>query len=363
MKHALSISPPTELIRESTSTKDQKYYITGSMVVANKPSEEIFLKDITWANVDTNTENGKTTTEYKVGKKVTHNSSGDAENVTETGTVIYDLYRSTQATADDKTVTVDLYYDFRDINTLTEQVTCDYGSSVKNHTVVATNIPDDQTFYRWKIETLDSLGGTGSDNKLVTYDYSKNFNYVAYDNYKVTAEFLDKINGQEYNPYSASNSDDPYHDQAPTNVTSVINLGQTRSHWNDTKTGDPYLPGEGESTSNKNANYNYDRMFIDLALSYSDGNETKLNTLDDCNVGFIIKYKSGDDWINWKTVSFSSKLLGEKNRIEYYYGFQNAAGNRVANKFRVQPTINGAESGNYLDFDFSASQFSAQTNY
>ena len=103
-------------------------------------------------------------------------------------------------------------------------------------------------------------------------------------------------------------------------------------------------------------------MFVDLALSYSDGNETKLNTLDDCNVGFIIKYKSGNDWINWKTVSFSSKLLGDKNRIEYYYGFQNVENNRNA-LLRVYPTIYGNETGTYLDFNFSASKFKAQTNY
>ena len=345
---------------DSSKESDRKYYITGSMVEANKPTEDIFLKNITWDSIDTSSENGKTTTEYKVGKKVTHNSSGDAESVTETGTVTYDLYRSTQATAADKKVTVDLYYDFENINTLTEKVTCDYGSSVKNHTIEAIHIPDNKTFHRWKIETLNSLGGT-TDGTLVTYDYSKNFNYVAYDNYKVTAEFLDKINGQEYNPYSASNSDDPYHDQAPTNVTSVINLGQTRSHWNDTTTGDSYVPGEGESTSNKNANYNYDRLFIDLALSYSDRSETKLNTVENLKVGFIIQYKnSSNQWINWKTVEFSSTLLGDKNRIEYYYGFNNIPGNRSA-QFRVQPTIGGVESGTPIEFNYSADKFSTQT--
>ena len=343
---------------DSSKESDRKYYITGSMVVANKPSEDIFLKNITWDSIDTSSENGKTTTEYKVGKKVTHNSSGDAESVTETGTVTYDLYRSTQATAADKQVTVDLYYNCNDLTTLTEQVTCDYGSSVKNHTIEAINIPDNKTFHRWKIETLNSLGGTA--DTLVTYDYSKNFNYVAYDNYKVTAELLDKIDGKDYNPYSAANSDDPYHDQAPTNVTSVINLGQTRSHWNDTTTGDSYVPGEDDSTTYTSANTDTDRLFIDLALSYSDG-EVRLNTLENCTVGFKINYwdDNAKEWKYWKTEQFSSTELTDKNRIEYFYGFKNSANNR-SKKLQVQPIINGQNSGNPIEFQFNDTKFTAQ---
>jgi len=244
----------------------------------------------------------------------------------------------------------------------TEQVKCPYGSSVKNHTVVATNIPADKTFYRWKIETLDSLGGPRSDNKLVTYDYSKNFNYVAYDNYKVTAELLVKIDGKDYNPYSAANSGDPYNSYAPTNNTSVINLGLTRSHWNDTTDGLVYVPDpdKGESTKNTNANYNYDRMFVDLALSYSDGKETKLNTLTDCQVGFKIQYYKNDQWNDWFEVRFSSTELDDKNRIEYYYGFLNSEANR-GSKMKVQPTINGVESGNSVEFQFNDTLFTAQT--
>ena len=346
--------------RTSTAEKDQKYYITGTMVNENKPSEDIFLKDITWASVDTKTENGKTSTEYKIGKKVTHNSSGDAESVTETGTVTYDLYRSTQATAADKTVKVDLYYDFSDINSRTEQFECYYGSSVKNHTVVATNIPADKTFYRWKIETLDSLGGTGSDNKLVTYDYSKNFNYVVYDNYKVTAELLVKIDGKDYNPYSAKNPGDPYNSYAPSNTTSVINLGQTRSHWNDTKTGDPYVPGENDSQTYTSANTDTDRLFIDLALSYSY-DEVRLNTLENCMVGFKINYwdDNAKEWKYWKTEQFSSTELTDKNRIEYFYGFKNSANNR-SKILQVQPIINGQNSGDPIEFQFNDTKFTAQ---
>ena len=352
--------------RETTASVEKRYYLTGQFVEAKKPSETIFLKDITWPNID----NGKTDTQYKISKWVTCNdvTSNNVETVTQSGDVTYDMYRYVAASVADRKVTIDFYNDCSNQNTRNFQWEGNYGDSVYNNETVAVNIPADKTFYRWKIETLNSLGGTAltPNDVLVTYDYSSNFNYVAYDNYKVTVELLDKESGgTEYSPYASKNPDNPYHAYAPKNTTSVINLGQTRSHWNETTNGLVYVPDpdKGESLNNTNANYNYDRMFIDLALSYSDGNETKLNTVDDLNVGFIIQYWNGENWINWKTEVFSSKLLGDKNRIEYYYGFQNAAGNRAKNKFRVQPIIDGDASGTPLEFDFSASQFSAQTNY
>ena len=243
-------------------------------------------------------------------------------------------------------------------NTMTTSYEVDYGSSVNNNETEAINIPEGKTFYRWRIETLNSLGGT-DDETLVTYDYSKNFNYVAYDNYKVTAEIIEKKGGKDYNPYTAGKEGDPYSAAvAPANTTSVINLGQTRSHWNDTSTGVKYTPGEGESTQRTNANCDYDRLFIDLALSYSDG-EQKLNTLDNLNVGFIIEYynTTTQQWEVFKSVSFSSKELGDKNRIEYYYGFKNSPELREVD-LQVTPTINGEKSGNTLAFNFKDAKFS-----
>ena len=101
-------------------------------------------------------------------------------------------------------------------------------------------------------------------------------------------------------------------------------------------------------------------MFVDLALSYSNGNETKLNTLTDCQVGFKIQYYKNDQWNDWKEVSFSSTMLNDKNRIEYYYGFLNSEANR-GSKMRVWPTINGQTSGNWVEFQFNDSLFTAQT--
>ena len=342
--------------RTVTDTVDQRYYLAAKIVNDNKPKEEIFLENIKWETVS----DEASATEYNKSKLVTKNTDQgvtDAETVTDTGNVTYNLYRSTSATAVPKEVTVDMYYDCSNLNTMTTSYTVRYGSSVNNNETEAISIPEGKTFYRWKIETLNSLGGT-DDRTLVTYDYSKNFNYVAYDNYKVTAEIIDKQGGKDYNPYTAGKEGDPYSAVAPANTTSVINLGQTRSHWNDTSTGVKYTPGEGESTQRTNANCDYDRLFIDLALSYSN-DEQKLNTLENLNVGFIIEYynTTTQQWEEFKSVSFSSKELGDKNRIEYYYGFMNSPELREVD-LQVTPTIGGVKSGNTLAFNFNDAKFS-----
>ena len=340
---------------DSSRDIDQRYYITSNFVETNIPYEKVFLKNITWEQI----ENGKTATQYGVSKTVTSNTDTLKNVETTTGTVKYDLYRYQAATVEVTKVKVDMYNDCSNLDTCTAQYECDYGASVNNNETVAVNIPDGYTFHRWKIETLHSLGGV-KDETLVTYDYSKNFNYVAYDNYKVTAEYIPKTCDKDYNPAAALNPSDPYHSSAPVNTTTVINLGQTRSHWNDTTDGLVYVPDpdKGESTNNTNANYNYDRMFVDLALSYSNGNETKLNTLTDCQVGFKIQYYKNYKWNDWFEVTFSSTELDDKNRIEYYYGFLNSEANR-GSKMKVQPTINGVESGNSVEFQFNDTLFTA----
>ena len=259
----------------------------------------------------------------------------------------------------DQKVTVQIFSDCSKPETAQVVQTVNYGESINNNATVATNIPPDKTFKCWKIETLNSLGGT-DNGTLVTYDYSPNFNYVAYDNYKVTPVLINKeAGGTEYSPYASQDPNNPYYSDRPANDSSVVILGQTRSHWNDTVSGEAYVPQGDESKKHTNANNNVDRLFIDLALSYSDGSETKLNTVDK-QVGFIIEYKDGDNWTEFKHVQFSSKKLGDKNRIEYYYDFKNAAGNRSAT-FKVTPTIEGVKSGNGVEFDFSDDIFKAQT--
>ena len=121
------------------------------------------------------------------------------------------------------------------------------------------------------------------------------------------------------------------------------------------------MPEQGESPNHLYANNDVDRLILDLGLSYSDGNETKLNTVDNLQVGFIIEYQNSDGtWQKWKEVNFSSKLLGEKNRIEYYYDLKNAPANRSA-KFKVWPTIRGEKNGTSAEFNFDYPRFSEQT--
>ena len=164
--------------------------------------------------------------------------------------------------------------------------------------------------------------------------------------------------GLEYNPYTAGKNGNPY--PAPSNTSTALVLGLTRSHWNDTTNGLVYEPGTGESVNNTAANHDYDRMFVDLALSYSDGNETLLNKEDNLKVGFVIQYKRDGNWVDFQSAEFDSTKLDNKNRIEYYYGFNNAAGNRNA-MLRAVPYIGSKANldlNGAVEFNFKSTFFS-----
>ena len=180
---------------ESGEQTDTQYYITNDFVQSNIPNEKIFLKTISW---ELNSLDAQTQTQHNVEKTVTYNSDiTNVENVTETGPVTYSLYRAVSPTVTKTLCSVEMHNDCTDnsagTNPSTLYTNLEYGSSVENNSITATNIPSGYTFYRWRIETLDSLGKSDStaDKKLVTYDYSKEFNYVVYDNYKVVAETLE----------------------------------------------------------------------------------------------------------------------------------------------------------------------------
>lgn len=350
---------------QSGEQTDTQYYITNDFVQSNIPNEKIFLKTISWEEIGSL--NAQTETKYDEEKTVTFNTSDsgitNVENVTETGPVTYSLYRVVSPTVTNTKCSVEMHNDCTNdsagTNASTMYTDLEYGSSVANNSITATNIPSDRTFYRWRIETLNSLGESDStaDGKLVTYDYSKEFNYVVYDNYKVVAETLLKQDGLEYNPYTAGNGN-TY--PAPENTSTALVLGLTRSHWNDTKDGIVYEPGDDESENRTAANHDYDRMFVDLALSYSDGHETLLNKQENLKVGFVIQYKSGDNWVDFQFAEFDSTKLDNKNRIEYYYGFNNAAVNRNA-MLRAVPYIGSRENRHLngaVEFNFKSTFFS-----
>ena len=351
---------------QSGEQTDTQYYITNDFVQSNIPNEKIFLKTISW---ELNTLDAQDETQHNVEKTVTYNSDiSNVENVTHVGNetqavpVTYSLYRIVSPKVTKTLCSVEMHNDCTNNNAETNAGAIydnlEYGSSVANNSITAKNIPSGYTFYRWKIQTLNSLGEDDStaDGAFVTYDYSKEFNYVVYDNYKVVAETLEMQNGLEYNPYTAGKDGNPY--PAPSNTSTALVLGLTRSHWNDTANGLVYEPHNDESVNNTAANHDYDRMFVDLALSYSDGQETLLNKEDNLKVGFVIQYKSGNDWVDVQFAEFDSTELDNKNRIEYYYGFNNAAGNRNA-MLRAVPYIgeNRHETG-AVEFNFNSTYFS-----
>ena len=324
---------------ESGEQTDTQYYITNYFVQSNIAE-----------------------TQHNVGKTVSYNSGiTNVENVTETGTVTYSLYRAVSPTVTKTKCSVEMHNDCTnntaETNAGTLYTDLEYGSSVEDNSITATSIPSGYTFYRWRIETLNSLGeDSTADGAFVTYDYSKEFNYVVYDNYKVVAETLPKQGGLEYNPYTAGNGN-TY--PAPSNTSTALVLGLTRSHWNDTASGLVYEPHNGESVNNTAANHDYDRMFVDLALSYSNGQETLLNKEDNLKVGFVIQYWNGNNWVDFQSAEFYSTELDNKNRIEYYYGFNNADGNRRA-QLRAVPYIGSKanlDENGAVEFNFNSPYF------
>ena len=341
---------------ESGEQTDTQYYITNDFVQSNIPNEKIFLKTISW---ELNSLDAQTQTQHNVEKTVTYNSDiTNVENVTKTGPVTYSLYRAVSPTVTKTLCSVEMHNDCTNNNAVENSGTLytdlEYGSSVANNSITAKNIPSGYTFYRWKIQTLNSLG---EDDSTADGAFVK-FNYVVYDNYKVVAETLEMKDGLEYNPYTAGKNDNPY--PAPSNTSTALVLGLTRSHWNDTASGLVYVPGNDESENRTAANHDYDRMFVDLALSYSDGQETLLNKEDNLKVGFVIQYKNGNDWVDFQFAEFDSTKLDNKNRIEYYYGFNNADGNRRA-QLRAVPYIGSRENRHEtgaVEFNFNSSYFS-----
>ena len=85
-----------------------------------------------------------------------------------------------------------------------------------------------------------------------------------------------------------------------------------------------------------------------------------LNKEDNLKVGFVIQYKRGDDWVDFQFAEFDSTELDNKNRIEYYYGFNNADGNRKA-QLKAVPYIGSRENRHEtgaVEFNFNSTYFS-----
>ena len=172
--------------------------------------------------------------------------------------------------------------------------------------------------------------------------YSQDFYYVAYGNYLIYAAYGEGKGSDWYDKF----------------VSATVNdLGVTRSHWNDTTSGndDPNTYTDYGKTKTYNfyhADTEYDRLYLDMALAF-DANGKMINkySSSDVKVGYEILVLNDNGTIKstYKDVVIKNTDLDNKNRIHVYYGFKNTEANRAL-KLGIQSYVilnNGSK--NYSD--------------
>jgi|GEM_PF-7106085 len=250
-------------------------YLTEKFVTDHIPYETIFMKNITWSAADINFQ-----------------KSMD-------GIDDYVYLAAQEPTNKTLTVKVDRDGDGSYEVTVTG-LAC--GDPIKYNGEYINGTAGSPSY--WEIKDVES-------DKVVAICYSAELNYVAYDNYLIKAVYGQ---GSGYDLYNKN-----------TNAT-VNNLGITRSHWNDTTT------GEADSKSNYNAaDTEYDRLYLDIELAY-EAQGKMINTFNktDVNVGYDICILNNDNTYNrvYKTIDLENTDLNNKNRVHVYYGFVNTENNR-----------------------------------
>lgn len=232
----------------------------------------------------------------------------------------FDKYAYLLATQSDKTLTV--IVDRGDGSPITISGLA-YGSSVKYNDEYIDHLSNNDDFSYWKIERLDDAG-TGSSHQLVVKSYSNKFNYVAYDNYYVTAVYGEGKNSELY--------------LQTLSECIVDNLGITRNHWNDTVT------GEDVTGKYNKANTEYDRLYLDLSLAYNwNGRLIREADSSEIAVGYDIVYwkSAGEEtgeWLPYHDEPIANTELDNKNRLHVYYGFNNSVNNRLQ-RLGIRPYI------------------------
>ena len=182
----------------------------------------------------------------------------------------------------------------------------------------------------WEIYDADTL-------EYVATCYSQDFYYVAYGNYHIYAVYGEGKGSDWYNKYLD---------------TTVINLGVTRSHWNDTTTGedDPATFYDEYHQTMKPYSYyladtEYDRLYLDMAISYEAyGKMINKYTSNEVKVGYEICVLQTNGALGkvYKDVVINNDELDNKNRIHVYYGFKNTEANRALNLgVRSYVSVNG----------------------
>ncbi len=148
-------------------------------------------------------------------------------------------------------------------------VNCTYGELIKNSGayIVASETYNGSKFAYWKIETAES---DPSKRTEVARCYNTQFNYIAYDNYYITAIY---DNNFVYGEDGAS--------------TSIHYLDTTRNQWNDNGNGGYTINIAARDTAS-------DILFNDFALSYGYNGERLFENNGQVNgkdveVGFIVE--------------------------------------------------------------------------
>ena len=268
-------------------------FITETFMTTHCPFESIFMKDVTW---DT--------------KNIVYTDANPA------GCDDYVHWAASDPTAKTLTVKVDTdgddYYE-----TTVSGLACGGEIKLPNGDYITGTKYGDTPSY-WNIISADT-------NAFVTRSYSTDLMYVAYDNYLIKAVYGQGKGSELYNQH--------------TNAV-VNDLGITRSHWNDTVSGedDPetYKDIEGQTEVTKEYDYyhadtEYDRLYLDIELAFeATGKMINTYSAEDVKAGYEVCVLSEDGDVErvHKTVYLNNASIDNKNRIHAYYGFKNSESNR-----------------------------------
>lgn len=178
---------------------------------------------------------------------------------------------------------------------------------------------------------------TDTKGNFVTNCYSVDFYYVAYDNYLVKAIYGQGKGKDLYDKFVSSD---------------INNLGITRSHWNDTTSGEddsPYYVDYGieKTYSYYHKDTEYDRLYLDLSIAYNaNGKLISTCSSSEVTVGYeiLIMRENGALGKVYKDIVINNTDLDNKNRIHVYYGFSNSEANRgLKLAIRSYVSVNGGD--------------------
>ena len=276
--------------------------LTQAFVSAHIPYETIFMKDVNW------------------------NANNATYAIDSHGC---NAYAYLAATSGNKKLTVKIDTDGN--NTYDTTISgLDCGDPVLKSTdpvEYVSGTKDGDTPSYWQI--------TDTKGNFVTNCYSVDFYYVAYDNYLVKAIYGQGKGKDLYDKFVSSD---------------INNLGITRSHWNDTTSGEDDSPYYVDYGIEKTYSYyykdtEYDRLYLDLSIAYNaNGKLISTCSSSEVTVGYeiLIMRENGAFGKVYKDIVINNTDLDNKNRIHVYYGFSNSEANRgLKLAIRSYVSVNG----------------------